>query len=99
MMGSGENIDKVFNVGSMDDCGTRLKFLTELYELWGEGIDIIDRFDKDVPFSAEKRTELEHARKLLYFHMTKDYKDNKDRESVDALPNRAEDITDFNSQK
>lgn len=96
MMGSGENIDKVVNVGSMDDVGTRLKFLTELYDLWQTGIDILDRYDRDTPFYKEKRTELENATRLLYCHMTKDYgkEEEVDRRTVDSLPHFGDQIKD-----
>ena len=94
MMGSGENIDKVVNVGSMDDVGTRLKFLAELYELWQTGIDILDRYDRDTPFYAERRKELENATRLLYWHMTKDYNENAEKCEIDIIPRNPEAIKD-----
>ncbi len=96
MMGSGENIDKVVSVGSMDDVGTRLKFLSELYELWQTGIDILDRYDRDTPFYAEKRRELECAVKLLGYHMEKDYgvQEQIDRKIIDSLPHFGDQIKD-----
>ena len=78
MIGDGEYINGTIRTGSMDDIGTRLKFLTELYDLWTTGLDIIERYDKHSPFYEEKKTELEHALKLLYWHMSKDYKEPKD---------------------
>src|SRR5271157_418261 len=96
MMGEGSNINNVVKTGSMDDVGTRLKFLTELYDLWMEGIDILDRWDRNTPFYDEKRKELEHATKLLYCHMTKDYgkEEEVDRRTVDSLPHFGDQIKD-----
>jgi hypothetical protein len=96
MMGDGEHVNQVFNVGSMDDVGTRLKFLSELYELWQNGIDILDRYNRDTPFYAERRKELESATKLLYWHMTKDYgkEEEIDRKIVDSLPHFGDQIKD-----
>ena len=37
MMGDGEHVNNVIRTGCMDDVGTRLQFLTELYELWRRG--------------------------------------------------------------
>lgn len=73
MMGDGEHINNVIRTGSMDDVGTRLQFLTELYELWQTGIDILDRYDKHKPNYEVERQRLINARDLLYYHMTKDY--------------------------
>jgi hypothetical protein len=72
-----ENLDAVIKTGSMEDVGTRLKFLTELYELWQTGLDICERYDNHTPFYAKNRRELESALKLLGFHMMKDYKEPK----------------------
>jgi hypothetical protein len=94
VMGDGEHVNNVFNVGSMEDVGTRMKFLLELYELWLTGIDILDRYDKDTPFYAQKRLELEYAVKLLAYHMEKDYsvQETKDRKIIDSLPQHGDDI-------
>jgi hypothetical protein len=78
MMGDGEHVSHVFNVGSMDDVGTRMEHLTELYELWQMGIDILDRYDSRSTEYLVKRQELVNARDMLYFHMTKDYKESKE---------------------
>jgi hypothetical protein len=96
MMGDGEHINQVFNRGSMDDVGTRLKFLTELYDLWMEGIDILDRWDRNTPFYDEKRKELESATKLLMYHMQKDYgkEEEIDRNTIDSLPHFGDQIKD-----
>lgn len=92
-MGDGEHINNVIKTGSMDDTGTRLQFLTELYELWQTGIDILDRYDKDATNYFEKRAELVHARDMLYHHMHKDYHTGVDASLINTLPN-AEDIKD-----
>jgi hypothetical protein len=87
-----ENLNAVVKVGSMDDVGTRLQFLTELYELWQTGLDICERYDKHTVFYAEHKRELESALKLLGFHMEKDYKEQPYRNTIDALPKHGEDI-------
>ena len=92
-MGDGEHINNTIQTGSMDDIGTRLRFLSELYELWQTGIDILDRYDKHKPNYEEERKKLENARDMLYFHMTKDYHQSLDAVKINTLP-RAEDIKD-----
>jgi hypothetical protein len=83
MLGDGEHISHTLKCGSMDDLGTRMKFLTELYDLWLTGLDICDRYDRHTPFYHERRTELEHALKLLRFHLEKDYSDKAYRKEID----------------
>jgi hypothetical protein len=92
MMGDGESINRVINLGSMDDVGTRIEHLTALYDLWLDGIDILDRWEKHNPRYAEKRKELEIASRLLMFHIQKDYQDKEDRAVVDSLPLHGDDI-------
>lgn len=88
MLGDGEHVSNVFNTkGSMDDVGTRIKFLTELYSLWGTGIDILDKFDSHKPNYKDEKLRLVHARDLLWFHMTKDYVQEEDRRKIDAIDN------------
>lgn len=94
MLGDGEHINNVIHTGSMDDVGTRLRFLTELYELWQTGIDILERYDKHKPNYEEEKKKLENARDMLYFHMTKDYKSSVDAVRINTLPKNAEDIKD-----
>ena len=94
MIGDGEHINGTIRTGSMDDLGTRMKFLTELYELWLVGVDICERYDRHSPFFNEKRTELEHALKLLRFHMEKDYSNRAYKEVIDTLPKHGESITE-----
>ena len=99
MMGDGEHINMVFNKGSMMDVGTRYQFLAELYDLWESGIDILDRYDRSTPGYWDKRVELEHALKLLGFHMEKDYNEKLMRTAVDALPAHGDDIKNENPSK
>jgi hypothetical protein len=73
-----ENLNAVVKTGSMDDRGTRIQFLTELYDLWETGLDICERYDKHTVFYTEHKRELESALKLLGFHMMKDYKEPKE---------------------
>lgn len=91
-MGDGEHIDKVVNVGSMEDVGTRIHFLMELYELWQTGIDILDLYDKGTTDYPEKRLELVHARDMLMHHMKKDFSERPYREVINTLPFHGEDI-------
>ena len=72
MLGDGESVNNLAKV-SMDDVGRRIDHLTELYNLWQTGIDILDRYDKHKPNYEEERKKLVNARDMLYFHMTKDY--------------------------
>lgn len=93
MLGDGEHINNIIKMGSMDDVGSRLKFLSELYELWQTGIDILDRYDRHKPNYEEEKKKLENARDMLYWHMTKDYKNSIDAVIVNTLL-KAEDIKD-----
>lgn len=86
MLGDGEHINNVIKTGSMDDVGTRLKFLTELYELWQTGIDILDRYDRHKPNYEEERIKLMNARDMLMFHMQKDFKEDAYRKEINSLP-------------
>jgi hypothetical protein len=106
MMGDGSNINNVIKTGSMMDVGTRYQFLAELYDLWESGLDILERYDKHTPGYEEKKNELEIACRLLGYHMQKDYHDEYYKKVIDLLPMRAEDIppraediTDYDSQK
>ena len=87
-----ENLNAAVKTGSMADRGTRVQFLTELYDLWQTGLDICERYDKYSPLYAERKRELEAALKLLGFHMEKDYKEQPYRNTIDALPKHGEDI-------
>ena len=90
----GEKINHALKTGSMDDVGTRMQHLTELYELWQTGLDVIERFDKHSPFYEERKKELQHALKLLVYHLEKDYSENSYRQAVDTLPSNREDFKD-----
>ena len=106
MMGEGSNVNRVVKTGSMDDVGSRISHLLDLYNLWQEGIDILVRYDKHTPGYEDKKKELEIACRLLNYHIEKDYHEDNYKRVIDLLParaedipNRVEDITDFNSQK
>jgi|HubBroStandDraft_1064217.scaffolds.fasta_scaffold11554_6 hypothetical protein len=99
MMGSGDNINNVIRTGSMDDIGSRLQFLTELYELWQEGIEILDKWERNTPFYAEKRKELEIASRLLMYHMEKDYKEEVTKKMINDLPAFGDQIKDEGENK
>ena len=68
MMGEGSNINRVVKTGSMDDVGSRISHLLDLYNLWQEGIDILVRYDKHTPGYEDKKKELEIACRLLNYH-------------------------------
>jgi hypothetical protein len=87
-----ENLNAAVKTGSMNDIGTRMQFLTELYDLWTVGLDICERYDKYGPLYVEKKLELEHALKLLGYHMEKDFQEQLYRNTIDALPKHGEDI-------
>jgi len=84
---------------SMDNVGTRLDFLTELYDLWKTALDILERYDKNSPRYDARKLELESATKLLVAHMEICYNENLTRKTVDALPKHGEDIHDDNPNK
>ena len=99
MMGDGENIDRVVKTGSMDYVGSRLSHLTDLYNLWQEGIDILTRYDRHTPGYEDKKKELEIACRLLSYHMEKDYHEDAYKRVIDLLPWNAENIKDDNPIK
>ena len=86
-----EKLNTIVVTGSMEDVGTRISHLLDLYNLWNVGLDILERFDKSTPFYDVKKTELESAINLLNWHMEKDYKESEYRAIIDQLP-KAEDI-------
>lgn len=59
----------------MTDVGTRLEHMTDLYEMWSEGLLILENSEKrySTPLGAAQLQELRHALQLLWFHMAKDY--------------------------
>jgi hypothetical protein len=71
---------------SMDDVGTRLEHLAEVYELWQTGISILDTYEKTSPHYMLRHAELEAACKLLYFYMTQDYKEERAYRGDDPRP-------------
>ena len=85
-------LDDSSSMGSMDDVGTRFQHLTDLYELWLDGIDILDKWEKKSPYYEEKRKELENATRLLAIYFMKDYQDDTDRMLINSLPQHGDDI-------
>lgn len=86
MIGDGENVNHLAKTKSMDDVGTRQQHLADLYELWVTGLDILECYDKHLPLYEEKKAELTAAKKLLFFHMVKDYDIAGDKKMIDELP-------------
>jgi hypothetical protein len=70
----------------MLDVGTRFSHLSDLYELWQTGLDILERYDKNNPFYEDKKDELENALRLLLYHMEKDYNDHNYAVEINNLP-------------
>ena len=93
-MSDPEKLNTIVVTGSMEDVGTRISHLLDLYNLWNVGLDILERFDKRTPFYDVKKTELESAINLLNWHIEKDYKESEYRAIIDQLPKKAEDIKD-----
>jgi hypothetical protein len=87
MLGDGEHISNTLKTGSMEDVGTRMQHLLDLYNLWGEGLEICVRFDKNSPMYEEKTQELKHALKLLGYHLEKDYHEEEYKKAID-FPNQ-----------
>lgn len=90
MIGDGENVNNTLKTGSMDDIGSRMSHLLDLYNLWQDGLDICTRYDRNHPAYQEKVMELQHALKLLRYHLEKDYKQEEERRKIDAI--KTEDI-------
>lgn len=95
MLSDGEKLNSLSKV-SMDDVGSRMSHLLELYTLWQTGLDILERFDKSSPWYDKKKEELEGAIRLLGYHMEKDYQEKEYREVIDELPAHGEDILNDN---
>lgn len=75
----------------MEDVGTRLEHLTELYDMWNEGLTIAENSEArhSTPIGAAQLVELKHAVQLLWFHMTKDYDRFQHSTVIDRLPTAA----------
>lgn len=60
---------------TMEDVGTRLDHLADLYDMWNEGLTIAENSEKrhSTPMGAAQVRELQHAVQLLWYHMTTDY--------------------------
>jgi len=99
MMGEGSNVDRIYKTGSMEDVGTRFQFLTDLYDVWKAGLDILERYDKHTPGYEDKKRELEISLRMLGYHLEKDYKEDEYKKAIDLLPKDAARIEDENSNK
>jgi hypothetical protein len=75
----------------MSDIGTRLEHLSDLYDLWKRGLEILS---SGVITSGEdeRKKELEIALQMLWFHMNKDYDPRLYITTVNALPKDANEI-------
>jgi len=92
MINDGGNYED--KVSPLDDTGTRIQFLTELYELWSIGLSVVDIYDKRTAFYEERKRELESALKLLWYAMSKDYVEESYKRTINALPRHGEDTKD-----
>lgn len=70
---------------SMDDVDTRIKHLTDLYELWSTGLDVLERYDKHSAEYETRKKDLEVALRMLRFIIERNYSENYYRNSVDFI--------------
>jgi len=80
---------------SMNDVGRRIDFLMDLHELWSTGLAIVTSIN--VPHNAmevERAKELEHALRLLSYHLQNDYDQTPYAVEINELPKHAQDIPD-----
>jgi hypothetical protein len=84
--------DMSTNSDSMDDYDTRIKHLTDLYELWQTGLDVLERYDKHSAEYETRKRDLETVLRMLRFQMEKSYRDDPYRRSIDAIGNKPENV-------
>jgi hypothetical protein len=61
----------------MNDVGTRIEHLSDLHELWSEGMEILQRGTYQTEFEKNLIMELEICLKHLANHMSKDYNEKQ----------------------
>lgn len=80
----------------MSHVGTRAEHLFDLYDLWNEGLTIMERSSYHSVFEKTQMDELKAALKLLSAHMQKDYSSTPYARVINDLK-KAEDISDVKS--
>jgi hypothetical protein len=80
------------NSDSMDHVGTRIQHLTDLYELWQTGLDVLERYDKHSAEYETRKRDLETVLRMLRFQMEKSYRDDPYRRNIDAIGNKPENV-------
>lgn len=84
--------DMSTNSDSMDHVGTRIQHLTDLYELWQTGLDVLERYDKHSAEYETRKRDLETVLRMLRFQMEKSYRDDPYRRNIDAIGNKPENV-------
>jgi len=83
---SDEGMTKLIPVkGSMDEVGTRMQFLLELHDYWTTGLDVLQRYNREVSTFEAQKIELEAAVKLLCFYMEKPYEEKFYKVTIDDM--------------
>lgn len=72
----------------MSDVGTRLEHLIDLYELWSEGVRILEVSENlhETLFGQTQLNELRTAKQFLWWHMEKDYDRFQYSTVIDRMP-------------
>ena len=70
----------------MDDVGTRAQHLHDLHEIWTEGLVYMNNGHYLTVGDKVKIQELEHAIKLLTFHMKNGYSDTTYAREINQIP-------------
>lgn len=72
----------------MEDVGTRLEHMTDLYDMWKYGHSILENSEKrfSTPLGQAQLTELANALQLLWFHMANDYNQYAYSGEISRLP-------------
>jgi hypothetical protein len=74
-------------IRSMEDVGTRLDHLSDLHELWSDGVEIMSRGTYQTEFEKQTIEELKIAITLLSRHMTKDYNHSEIAKEINRIGN------------
>ena len=75
---------KNFSSDSLDNYGTYMEHLSDLYEYWSTGLEILDRYDTHASEYDIRKRELEAALRLLRIRMTRTYDENYYRRIING---------------
>lgn len=70
----------------MDDVGTRMQHMVELYDIWTEGLACMNNGHYLTVGDKARIEELEHAIKLLTYHMKNGYSDTTYAREINQIP-------------